>query len=52
VIAGLWTQKETFDGTYSFEDLLDIHELLDIQIVNDRRQREWDEAQNRSRGND
>lgn len=44
MIAGLWTHKETFDGTYSFEDLLDAHELLDLKEANEGRVREWEEA--------
>jgi hypothetical protein len=39
VYAGLWRQRETFDGTYSFADLLDAHELLDLQVEAERRAR-------------
>ena len=36
--AGLWTQKETFDGTYDVGDLLDALEFLDVRDENKRRQ--------------
>jgi hypothetical protein len=38
-MAGMWEQRQVFDGTYSFEDLLDVHELLDIREENERRAR-------------
>ena len=41
VMAGVWKQKETFDGTYSFEDLLDAHEILDIKAENENRLDSW-----------
>ncbi len=41
VMAGMWRQHETWDGTYSFEDLLDAHEILDIKAENERRMRDW-----------
>jgi hypothetical protein len=31
VLAGFWRQRETWDGTYSFADLVDIHRLMDAQ---------------------
>jgi hypothetical protein len=31
VLAGFWRHHEVFDGTYSFMDLLDIHELMDFK---------------------
>lgn len=37
VMAGVWKQRETFDGTYTFEDLLDAHEILDIKAENENR---------------
>ena len=33
MIEGFWQQHELWDGTYSFEDLLDIHEVLDLRDV-------------------
>ena len=42
VMAGLWRQHETFDGTYNLDDLLDVHEMLDIQEENRRRVHEWE----------
>jgi hypothetical protein len=35
VIAGLWLQKETKDGTYSLWDLWDVHEILDVKEANE-----------------
>ena len=35
--AGLWQQHELWDGTYTFSDLLDAHELLDVRYENERR---------------
>lgn len=31
VAAGYWRQHETWDGTYNFADLVDIHQLMDLQ---------------------
>ncbi|HEX4209510.1 MAG TPA: hypothetical protein VHY56_03890 [Candidatus Binataceae bacterium] len=45
MLAGIWTHREIFDGTYSFEDLLDAHELLDFREENQRRAAEWDRIQ-------
>ncbi len=33
----MWSQKELFDGTYSFEDLWDMHEHLDVEFENSNR---------------
>jgi uncharacterized protein DUF6889 len=33
----LWRQRETTDGTYDFEDLLDALEYLDVKDENTRR---------------
>jgi hypothetical protein len=38
-MAGLWKQREAWDGTYTFNDLLDIHEALDVRDENERRAR-------------
>ena len=48
VVHGLWRQRETFDGTYSFEDLLDAHELLDVKAENDYRQRAYLDEQGKN----
>ena len=37
VLAGLWKQHELWDGTYDLDDLIAIHEMLDIKAVNDYR---------------
>ena len=43
---GIWKHHEIFDGTYSFKDLCDVHELLDIKIENENRRIAFEE-QNR-----
>ena len=37
----MWAQRELFDGTYDFADLLDIHEYLDVKDANAERSAEW-----------
>ncbi len=37
VAAGLWRQRELYDGTYTFSDLADAHELMQVQAENARR---------------
>lgn len=39
-MAGLWKQHELWDGTYTFDDLLDINELLQVKHENERRSME------------
>ena len=34
VVAGLWRQHETWDGTYNIDDLLEINDLLDVMEEN------------------
>jgi hypothetical protein len=41
VMAGMWRQHELFDGTYSFDDLLQVHEFLDTREENERLYWEW-----------
>ena len=38
--SGIWSQRELFDGTYDFLDLLEAHEFLDVKEENTRRQNE------------
>jgi hypothetical protein len=33
----MWKQHEIWDGTYSFDDLLDAHEILAVTHENERR---------------
>jgi len=40
-MAGMWRQHELFDGTYSFNDLLQVHEFLDTREENERLYWEW-----------
>jgi hypothetical protein len=43
VESGLWRLHETFDGTYTGDDLLDILELLDVRVENRLRAEEYRE---------
>lgn len=45
VIAKLWTHKEAVDGTFTFADLMDAHEMLDVKAANEARFHAWREAQ-------
>ena len=40
VIAGKWQQHELWDGTYTFDDLLDIHEIIAVENENRARAQE------------
>jgi hypothetical protein len=37
VEAGLWTQRELFDGTYTVDDLFDALEFITVREENQRR---------------
>ena len=37
VAAGMWRQHELWDGTYTFDDLLDISELIQVRRENEIR---------------
>lgn len=37
VAAGMWKQHELWDGTYTYDDLLDILELMNVKSENERR---------------
>ena len=43
----MWRQRELRDGTYTFQDLLDVHEYLDVLEENQRRAAEWYEQTQR-----
>lgn len=36
----MWRQHELWDGTYTFDDLLDMVELLQVKNENERRSQE------------
>jgi len=42
---GDWKQHEVWDGTYTFEDLLDWREMNEVKVENELRYREFCEAQ-------
>lgn len=44
VIAGKWQQHELWDGTYTFYDLLDIHEIMMVEAENRRRAQAYEES--------
>lgn len=46
---GMWKQCEVFDGTYTVEDLLDVHEMLRVKLENDKRIRDYQDLQQRMR---
>lgn len=45
VIAGKWQQHELWDGTYTFDDLLDMHEIMLVEEENRRRAEDYAESQ-------
>lgn len=40
VAAGIWKQHELWDGTYTLDDLLDVHEMMAVKAENERRHQE------------
>ena len=40
VAAGFWRQHELWDGTYTFNDLLDVLEMMNVKAENERRAHE------------
>lgn len=40
----MWKQHETWDGTYTFDDLLDAHEMIAVKYENKRRSYEAERA--------
>ena len=47
----MWSQRELFDGTYTFRDLLDMDEFLDVREENARRPQEWTKRQSEVKSN-
>jgi len=43
----MWRQHEVWDGTYTFSDLMNAHEILIVQAENRRRAEEYAEQQRR-----
>ena len=35
----MWQQHQVWDGTYTLDDLLDAHEIMDVKIENQERAR-------------
>jgi hypothetical protein len=40
VTAGFWTHRDIIEGIFTFDDLLDAHEILTIKYENERRAQE------------
>ncbi len=51
VLAGYWKQCETWDGTYTLDDLLDIIEAMLVKSENERREYESMEQERAVRRN-
>lgn len=43
MLRGYWRHHEVFDGTYTLDDLLDIHEIIDVQDENEARHEAYEE---------
>jgi hypothetical protein len=41
----MWKQHEVFDGTYTFVDLLDAHEMMRVKSENEKRIQDWQDNQ-------
>lgn len=41
VIAGEWQQHQIWDGTYTFDDLVDWHEMYSVKKENEKRIAEY-----------
>jgi hypothetical protein len=37
---GMWKQREIWDGTYTLDDLMDAHEIIEVRHENERRAHE------------
>lgn len=46
-MAGDWKQHEVYDGTYTFDDLLDWYEMAQVKAENERRIKEYMENRNK-----
>lgn len=44
-MAGAWQQHQVFDGTYTFDDLLDWHEMQTVKNENEWRIQDYQELQ-------
>jgi len=47
VMGGMWKQCETWDGTYTLDDLLDAHEMMAVRHENEQRANEAQEETHR-----
>ena len=51
VIAGYWKQYETWAGTYTLDDLLDITEVMIVKNENEKREYQYMEQEREVRKN-
>jgi hypothetical protein len=49
-MAGSWQQHEVWDGTYTYSDLLDWHEMQRVKNENERRIQEYNKLQGELNG--
>jgi hypothetical protein len=45
VMAGAWQQHQVWDGTYTYDDLMDWHEMQLVKNENERRYQEYSRNQ-------
>jgi hypothetical protein len=41
VLAGVWTHRDIVEGVFTFQDLCDVHEFLDVKEKNEADFRAW-----------
>lgn len=51
MLEGYWKQHELWDGTYTFDDFLDIIEVIEVKHENERRSEEAAEREREVRRN-
>ena len=45
MLHGFWTHRDIKEKVFTFDDLLDIHEVIAVKMENEKRARESEEAQ-------
>jgi hypothetical protein len=50
VLAGYWKQHELWDGTYTLDDLADIHEVMVVKNHNEKIIQDYYKAQAEAEG--
>jgi hypothetical protein len=44
VIAGIWTHRDLVDRAFTFADLVNAHEILNLKEANDAAYQQWKDA--------